>query len=435
MDEKQVARISSALKGSADAIQGINSKFEIAETHYKKMHRIQGKLNETIEGSLDACIRLDDTVRSRAEHVHVHFDEAMEGFTQVLESMVDLLQSFDIQREVSNLPAAMVPLMVPLVILLVELAVANAYMGILIASMPEVRERYSWCSPYLLTNASCVLFGLTLSLVWLAGYRIWLSCKGSKRVMRDFLEEAEAAKPPVQDADLGTLQDVWRRIDVDCSDSMSKLEFISAISRDPVVAALVLPGVATGSLLSDEQSFDAADAAFDAISGGHPRVYYAEFVEHFRRPAQSQDVGSPELARILDDPPSKLSRSASLPSLGERRSQNRSRPLEVSGEQRPRRSARSLEVSDDPRLEEPARRPADRPAAADPAQERPRPRSWRRGRGPEGHRRVGQTRPEAHRLRGAQVAGEAPHHRQGRHPCASRAAAEATRYVAVTRSP
>jgi hypothetical protein len=172
-----VARISKALKGSADAIQGINTKFDIAETQYRKLHSFQGKLNNQVEGSLDACTKLEATLHSRAEGAVLQFEDAAEGFTLVLENMVDVLQGLNIQREVSALPKAMVPLMIPLVILLIELAVANAYLGILIASLPEVRDKYSWCSSYLLGNASCVLFGLTISLVWLAGYRIYLSCK------------------------------------------------------------------------------------------------------------------------------------------------------------------------------------------------------------------------------------------------------------------
>ncbi|CAK0871419.1 unnamed protein product [Prorocentrum cordatum] len=88
-----------------------------------------------------------------------------------------------------------------------------------------------------------------------------------------------------EDAGVCALRSICRRIDADASGSISKLEFIAAINQDPEVAALVLPGVDTSSLLSCERSFDAADAAFDAISGGKPRVRYAEFVDHFRRAA------------------------------------------------------------------------------------------------------------------------------------------------------
>jgi hypothetical protein len=95
-----------------------------------------------------------------------------------------------------------------------------------------------------------------------------------------------------EDPDVCTLKGICRRIDADGSGSISKLEFVAAISQDPEVAQLVLPGVDSSSLLSCERSFDAADAAFDAISGGKPRVRYAEFVDHFRRaaPPPSKDA-------------------------------------------------------------------------------------------------------------------------------------------------
>merc|ERR1719379_1380681 len=63
-------------------------------------------------------------------------------------------------------------MVIPLIILLIELSVSNAYLGILLASLPEVRTRYG---RYLLSNASMVLLGLTASLIWLVWYRYNLS--------------------------------------------------------------------------------------------------------------------------------------------------------------------------------------------------------------------------------------------------------------------
>ncbi|CAK0841022.1 unnamed protein product [Prorocentrum cordatum] len=98
---------------------------------------------------------------------------------------------------------------------------------------------------------------------------------------------------PSEDADLGMLKDIWRRIDADDSGFISKLEFVTfvaAINKDPEVAAVVLLGVDTGSLFSTEGSFDAASAAFDAMSGGSSRGSYAQFVDHFRGAAPSKDT-------------------------------------------------------------------------------------------------------------------------------------------------
>jgi len=180
MDEAQVARVSKALKGSADAIQGISTQFDIAEAHYRRLLRLQGKLVKQVEGSLDACTRLEAHLHSRLEAADSQFDVVAEGLCSALESMVCALEDLNIEREVSNVPKVMVSLMIPLIILMIELAVANPYLGIMVASMPEVRDRYSWCSPFLLGSASCVLFGLTISLVWLAGYRVWLA-SGSRQ--------------------------------------------------------------------------------------------------------------------------------------------------------------------------------------------------------------------------------------------------------------
>merc|ERR1719188_1930210 len=91
--------------------------------------------------------------------------------------------------------------MIPLVILLMELAVTNAYLGLLLASIPEVRDKYSWSSSYLLANAGCVMFGLMFSMVWLAGYRIWLTCHGKSKVIEKMIVDrlqSETERPDDQ---------------------------------------------------------------------------------------------------------------------------------------------------------------------------------------------------------------------------------------------
>ncbi|CAK0788343.1 unnamed protein product [Prorocentrum cordatum] len=452
---------------------------KVASKHRKCDECVKGANNQLGYWKCVQCkdsfetARLDDTVRSRAEHVHVHFDEAMEGFTQVLESMVDLLQSFDIQREVSNLPAAMVPLMVPLVILLVELAVANAYMGILIASMPEdshamnvigactVGEDPSELDSSKNDKSSTGRVGgrmdtpraanamaqadeewygsstpprALLSASINQAYMIHSdSSDERKRVAAIAERDLELAQVEACAADEKRVQDLEdnvaegaRRSPTQPARTMFEqlrgferlrkgLNALSSGRSRRLLPRLVAPSYGlgsprglrkrgAGSFIENMQNI-MWDNSYNSTFPGRIEVFRSYVARASDRTVlqkaeaealkrlgafenAAKDVGSPELARILDDPPSKLSRSASLPSLGERRSQNRSRPLEVSGElrprrslevsgelrprrslevsgeQRPRRSARSLEVSDDPRLEAPAgacaetRRPA-----------------------------------------------------------------------------
>lgn len=96
----------------------------------------------------------------------------------------------------------MITLAIPFIILIIELAVSNAYHGILLASLPGVRglklkihkfhsislykrlvsidpelvfpsyEVNFHYSNYLVVNASATLMGLFLSLLWLVCYRV-----------------------------------------------------------------------------------------------------------------------------------------------------------------------------------------------------------------------------------------------------------------------
>merc|ERR1712008_502606 len=106
----------------------------------------------------------DSAMNERIEIALTVVREATGDLTHVMENMVSALEDFDIQREVRQMPKAVIPVMVPLVILMIELAIANAYLGILLTRLPDVGMTYSH---YLLSNAAFILIGLMMSLLWL----------------------------------------------------------------------------------------------------------------------------------------------------------------------------------------------------------------------------------------------------------------------------
>jgi len=81
------------------------------------------------------------------------------------------------------------------------------------------------------------------------------------------------------------LRRAFTLIDADQDGIISRLEFVNAVRRNPVVASLVLPngGVCQG---DDELCFDIADEAFDIVSDGKRRICLQDFVLHFRRRAR-----------------------------------------------------------------------------------------------------------------------------------------------------
>ncbi|CAE8598875.1 unnamed protein product, partial [Polarella glacialis] len=168
MEQDQVERVSKALRNSSEAIQGINQKFDTIDDHWRKAQGFNEEINAKVDKTLESFQRLDDTFNDRIEMVLEAVVDATDNLSGVLEATLDSLQQVNIRREIDQIPKAVIPLAIPLIILLIELAVANAYMGILLASITDVRNRYS---RYLLGNASSVLIGLTVSLVWLAIYR------------------------------------------------------------------------------------------------------------------------------------------------------------------------------------------------------------------------------------------------------------------------
>jgi len=179
MDETQVHRVSNALKESAAAIQGINAKFDVIDAHWRSVQQFNSKINQKVEGTLGSFERLDTTFNSRVNTVLDHVVSATGDLTKGIEDLLDVFESFDLDRQVHQIPKAMIPLVLPLIVLLIEVAVANAFLGmLLVASLPEVGHKYS---NYLLFNASSVLLGLMLSLLWLGIYRVHLSYKARHR--------------------------------------------------------------------------------------------------------------------------------------------------------------------------------------------------------------------------------------------------------------
>lgn len=174
LDEEQVHRVSKALRDSAGAIQGINDKFDNVDKHWEKMNAHQALVSSRIDETLESFALMEDTFNSRIETVLNVVNYATDELTVALEGTLILLSRLDLRKKQTELPKIIIPLAIPLIVLLIELAVANAYLGILLASLPEVRDKYS---KYLVGNASSVLIGLSVSLLWLGGYRLWLSRK------------------------------------------------------------------------------------------------------------------------------------------------------------------------------------------------------------------------------------------------------------------
>jgi len=93
------------------------------------------------------------------------------------------------------------------------------------------------------------------------------------------------------------IREIFNRIDVDGSGSISKLEFVAAMQQDPAVDEFVLPGVDSSQVMNDEWSFNTVDAAFEAIAGGKKRIDYYEFERYFHKVAV---CGSPITRRASD---------------------------------------------------------------------------------------------------------------------------------------
>jgi len=78
------------------------------------------------------------------------------------------------------------------------------------------------------------------------------------------------------------LRAVYDHIDADGDGNISMLEFVGAVQRDQAVAQLVAPGVRCSRILSDEDEYDAASAAFNDLAGGKKRIDFESFASHLR---------------------------------------------------------------------------------------------------------------------------------------------------------
>lgn len=92
---------------------------------------------------------------------------------------------------------------------------------------------------------------------------------------------------------------LWALIDVHGDGKASKLCLMEAVHRDPIVAALLLPGLDGTQVLNDEESFDAVDSVFDEIAGGKERMTCADLAAHLRRAAAERTANSREMHSIF----------------------------------------------------------------------------------------------------------------------------------------
>jgi len=95
------------------------------------------------------------------------------------------------------------------------------------------------------------------------------------------------------------VKNIFGRIVKDGSDSMSRLQFINAVSQDATVASFVLPGHSKESLLESDDGFEAAHHFFNDIARGRKKVVFKVFLEHFRH-SKVNASNAAELRQIFD---------------------------------------------------------------------------------------------------------------------------------------
>jgi len=110
---------------------------------------------------------------------------------------------------------------------------------------------------------------------------------------RAYSRRARAEKTPKTKE----IRNIFNRIDADGSGSISKLEFVAAMQQDPAVDEFVLPGVDSSQVMNDEWSFNAVDAAFEAIAGGKKRIDFCDFERYFHKAIA---CASPVTRRVSD---------------------------------------------------------------------------------------------------------------------------------------
>lgn len=78
------------------------------------------------------------------------------------------------------------------------------------------------------------------------------------------------------------LQDAFDLIDSDADGLVSKLDFVTAVPLQPLVASFIVPGVNPVCIMSSASVFDAVDEVFDRMAKGNKRIDFANFLTHFR---------------------------------------------------------------------------------------------------------------------------------------------------------
>merc|ERR1719356_1219967 len=99
LDENQVERVSKALKDSADAIQGINNKFDEIDEHWRTVQEFNEGISMKIQDTLESLQRLDSTVNSCVETVLETVITSTDELTTALEATVKSIQKIDVHRE------------------------------------------------------------------------------------------------------------------------------------------------------------------------------------------------------------------------------------------------------------------------------------------------------------------------------------------------
>merc|ERR1719343_520248 len=113
LDENQVARVSTALRDSAEAIQGINNKFDEIDDHWRTVQDFNSAISVKVQDTLESMQRLDSTVNSCVETVLDTIITSTDELTTALEATVKSIQKIDLQREMNQLPKAIIPLAIP----------------------------------------------------------------------------------------------------------------------------------------------------------------------------------------------------------------------------------------------------------------------------------------------------------------------------------
>lgn len=93
---------------------------------------------------------------------------------------------------------------------------------------------------------------------------------------------------------------VFDLIDGDCDGCISKLDFITAMQRQPTVSEYCLPGVNSSRLLTDAEIFDAVDEAFERIGSGKQRLLFSDFAAHFHKARGDKTPKTRTVSGIFD---------------------------------------------------------------------------------------------------------------------------------------